>query len=136
MSIFSYIVENWPWLLSSGVALTVLVFTTKLIRHRRFYKDLVSSCPFPRVKTSTYAEQPTPPHSLFWGNLKVMGEATQKFPPQTYIAPVVAEIAKTYSQDGIFYLDLWPFAEPFVFITDPDLALQVQTLPNVTRHRM
>lgn len=79
---------------------------------------------------------PTPPHSLLWGNLKVMGETAQKYPAQSYFSPIFGDIAATNSLDGLYYLDLYPFSEPFVFILDPDLELQAQTSPSFTRHPM
>lgn len=69
--------------------------------------------------------QPKPPHSLFWGHLKLMGEISSLFPPQTYSGFFYSEIAKRYNLPAVWYLDLWPFAPPQLVVTSPDLSREI-----------
>jgi cytochrome P450 len=79
--------------------------------------------------------QPTPPHSLLYGNLSQLKEAMQKFPQDIHPLAYFTSIAQTYDFRGLFYLDTYPFMEPMVVITDPDVAKQIQTSPKMfTRH--
>lgn len=65
-----------------------------------------------------------------------MGEFTGKYPSNIYLARVLADIAESYDLKDIFYLDLAPFALPFLVLTNPELATQVQTSANFDRAAM
>ncbi|SPO06038.1 uncharacterized protein DNG_08727 [Cephalotrichum gorgonifer] len=99
----------------TAVSAGLTYFTYRLITHRRLYRDL-----------------PGPPHSLFWGHLKVFGIFASKLPKYTCISPIVAEIKHQYGLGDIFYIDLWPLGPCFTVLSSPDaaaLATTVQTFP-------
>jgi cytochrome P450 len=56
-----------------------------------------------------------------------MGEAMKKYPPGIHPQPLFTDLANEHNFKGLYYLDLYPFSDSFVFITDPALAAQVQT---------
>ncbi|KAI0180747.1 cytochrome P450 [Hypoxylon sp. FL1284] len=97
----------------------VLDFAYRLYRRRRRFRDL-----------------PKPPHSFFWGHLKLMGEIASQYPPNCHPQIYITTIARKYGLKGIFYLDLWPVAEPQVVLIEPELmdAVQVQRVYN--QHRI
>ena len=72
---------------------------------------------------------------MLLGNLKVMGEAMKKYPSDFHPQPLFADMAKKYGFRGLFYVDLYPATESFLFILDAALALQVQDSPHFKRHR-
>lgn len=101
------------WLSSFFSASIPLIawFLVKLYLHRRFYKEV-----------------PAPPHSFFWGNLKLFRETMALFPRDVHYQAAVTTIAKKYDLPGAWYLDLWPFGPPHLIATDPDLAHQFTVL--------
>ncbi|KAH7420149.1 cytochrome P450 [Cadophora sp. MPI-SDFR-AT-0126] len=109
--------KNWVWMGVSAAGIYLIFFIVKFINHRRFYKNL-----------------PTPPHSMLLGNLKVVGEAMKRYPPDIHPQPMFTEMGQENNLRGLFYVDLFPFSESMVFITDPGVALQAQTSPNFYRH--
>ncbi|KAH8799811.1 cytochrome P450 [Xylogone sp. PMI_703] len=109
--------DNWPWLVCSLIAISIVYGVVKFIRHRRFYADL-----------------PSPQHSMILGNLKVMGEALKKYPSDFHPMPLFTELGQQYGYKGLYYMDLYPFSEPMVCIIDPEVAAQVQNSPNFYRH--
>jgi cytochrome P450 len=69
------------------------------------------------------------PHSLLTGHLLTLASIVPLFPKdiiKTYIFEVVVS---RFGKNGACYLDLWPFAEPFLVITSPHLANQVTSPP-------
>ncbi|OJD13923.1 hypothetical protein AJ78_05686 [Emergomyces pasteurianus Ep9510] len=70
---------------------------------------------------------PQPPHSFWFGHLLVAGRITQGFPPDAYIHHLLITISREYNFPDLFYLDLWPFADPMVVLCTPELAAQVTT---------
>lgn len=68
------------------------------------------------------------PHSLLTRHLS-LASIVPLFPKdiiKTYIFEVVVS---RFGKNGACYLDLWPFAEPFLVITSPHLANQVTSPP-------
>jgi cytochrome P450 len=66
----------------------------------------------------------------------VMGEISAMFPPQNHPQAYFTEISRKYNLEGIFYLDLWPFAPSQVILTDPDLLEQVTVLKPLPQHQL
>ncbi|KAM0207741.1 hypothetical protein ACHAPA_011177, partial [Fusarium lateritium] len=64
---------------------------------------------------------PGPPHSWFFGHLKVIREIAALMPPNCHPQLFYTEITHRYNIQGIFYLDLWPIGPGTVVITDPKL---------------
>ncbi len=71
---------------------------------------------------------------MFWGNLKTMGEAMKRYPADAHPQALFTEMGWENNLRGLFYVDLYPFNEPMLFVTDPAVALQTQTSPNFDRH--
>ena len=71
---------------------------------------------------------------MLLGNLKVMGEEIKNYPSDFHPQPLFTDIANKYGLRGLYYMDLYPFSDSFLFITDPALALQVQDSPEFDRH--
>ncbi|KAK6197812.1 hypothetical protein LQW54_010518 [Pestalotiopsis sp. IQ-011] len=82
------------------------------------------------------ASLPGPPHSFLWGHLKVMGEIAATFPPNMHPQSYITAISQKYELKGIFYLDLWPVADPQVILIEPDLMDQVQVKRAYNQHPM
>lgn len=54
-----------------------------------------------------------------------MGEVAALYPPNCHPQAYLTTIAQKYDLKGIFYMDLWPVADPQVIVTDVDLMDQV-----------
>ncbi|OCK82089.1 cytochrome P450 3A30 [Lepidopterella palustris CBS 459.81] len=89
----------------------------RLVRYRRFYKDL-----------------PKPPHSFLWGHLKLFGEIVAMYPPNTHPQAYYTSLSQKYNLPGIFYIDLWPLGPSLLIIADPDTASQVTVLKSYPKH--
>lgn len=150
-------VLDLPWAmiaLSSGVA-ALSYGIIRLINERRFYKDLVCRtafgyhfcglrchiyrallCPTPPTRTRRLLTclQPKPPHSLFWGHLKLLGETFKLLPNDCHYQAAVTTIARKYNMPEVFYLDLWPAAAGQVVVTNPDVALHMTAIRNHPKH--
>ncbi|KAI1471371.1 cytochrome P450 [Daldinia caldariorum] len=105
--------------LLTAVGALILNFVCNLYRHRRVFKDL-----------------PKPPHSFLWGHIKLMGEISNQLPPNCHIQILPTTIAQKYGLKGIWYLNLWPIADPEVVLTDPDLMDSVQVARVFNQHRL
>ena len=58
----------------------------------------------------------------------------KNYPSDFHPQALFADMAKEYGFRGLFYLDLYPATESFIFILDPALAMQVQDSPQFKRH--
>jgi cytochrome P450 len=58
-----------------------------------------------------------------------MGEALKEYPADFHPQPMFTDIVKKYGFRGLYYMDIYPFAEPMVFIIDPGVAAQVEKIP-------
>lgn len=94
-------------------------FSIKWKRHRTQYRDL-----------------PCPPHSFWWGHLKVMGDAVASLPPDAHPQVALAMIKDKYGLGHVFYLDLWPLADPMMLIHDPGVAAQITQTKNLPKHTL
>jgi sterigmatocystin biosynthesis cytochrome P450 monooxygenase len=63
-------------------------------------------------------------HPVF-GHFLALKEAIQAFPHNTTMHVVVRHLSKQFS-NGVFYLDLWPFNETLMIVTNPYVASQVE----------
>ncbi|KAI1656561.1 cytochrome P450 [Daldinia decipiens] len=97
----------------------ILDFIYCLYRRRQQFEDL-----------------PKPPHSFLWGHLKLMGEIASQLPPNTHPQAYITAIAQKYDLKGIWYLDLWPIADPQVILTEPELMDAVQVTRVYNQHRI
>ncbi|KAK0702200.1 cytochrome P450 [Lasiosphaeris hirsuta] len=94
-----------PWLAACGLTAALVYFAMRLVSHRRFYRHL-----------------PGPPHSLFWGHLKILGEYLKKMPPDSYMQAALTQMKQDYDLPDLFYLDLWPLGPRFIICSSPDAA--------------
>jgi cytochrome P450 len=65
-----------------------------------------------------------------------MGEAAAMFPPNAHPQIYLTAIARKYDLKGIFYVDLWPVADPQVVITDAALMDQTVVTRSLNQHPM
>ncbi|KAL6904557.1 cytochrome P450 [Trichoderma evansii] len=100
------------WLLAAGLVTTASYFVVRLIRHRLKYRDL-----------------PCPPHSMFWGHLKLVGEYVKNLPQGAFMLPVIAQLQEDYNLPDIFYIDLWPLGPQFTILASPE-ACAIPTTEN------
>ena len=49
----------------------------------------------------------------------------KKYPADFHPQPMFSDIATQYNFRGLYYMDLYPFAEPMVFILDPSIVSQI-----------
>ncbi|KEY74596.1 hypothetical protein S7711_05027 [Stachybotrys chartarum IBT 7711] len=77
---------------------------------------------------------PKPPHSFFWGHLKLVGEVTASLPPNCHPQVFMTEMARRYDLKGVWYLDLWPLSYPQVVLTEPELMEDVQVAQALGQH--
>ncbi|KAF1842779.1 cytochrome P450, partial [Cucurbitaria berberidis CBS 394.84] len=101
----------------TGIVAVLAYGLFKLINERRFYKDL-----------------PKPPHSFFWGHLKILEDAFKMLPKDAHYQAAVMTIARKYDMPEVFYLDLWPAAPGQVVVTNPDVALHMTAIRNHPKH--
>ncbi|KAK6955071.1 hypothetical protein Daesc_002701 [Daldinia eschscholtzii] len=109
-----------------GVSLVLLplfslVYTTPLRAEGRYETDI---------------EQPKPPHSFLWGHLKLIGGIASQLPPNSHQQLLITTIAQTYNLKGVWYLDLWPIADPQVVLTEPELMDAVQVTRVYNQHQL
>lgn len=73
--------------------------------------------------------QPGPPgHSWLFGHLKVVGELLASQPHMFHPHCLCQLLKEKYEiRTRYFCLDLWPVADPMLFIYDPEIAAQVTT---------
>ncbi|KAF6815218.1 cytochrome p450 [Colletotrichum sojae] len=110
-------VSNWP--LAASVALATAVYWLfKAIYMRTRFRGL-----------------PQPPkHSWIWAHTTLWEETAAKLPPFTHPQHVYTYMAQKYNLGGIFYVDMWPFVESQMVITDPDAAQLVLTTTPYPKH--
>lgn len=58
----------------------------------------------------------------------------KKYPSDIHPQSLFADMAKDYGFRGLFYADLYPATESFLFLLDPALAMQIQDSPHFKRH--
>ncbi|KIW04430.1 uncharacterized protein PV09_04700 [Verruconis gallopava] len=95
-----------------GLHLMYLVY-----RRRKFFRNL-----------------PCPPHSWILGHLGIMGEMSSKLPPNCHPQLLLTEIQRTYDLPPVFYMDLWPAADPMVLLTEVEDMNYVQVLKPLQQH--
>lgn len=65
-----------------------------------------------------------------------MGEIASQYPPNCHPQIYITTIARKYDLKGIWYLDLWPIADPQVILTEPELMDAVQVSRVYNQHRI
>ncbi|KAK2748635.1 hypothetical protein FQN55_004188 [Onygenales sp. PD_40] len=101
----------------SVAAVTALCYGfVRLVQVRRLGRDL-----------------PQPPHSFWFGHLRLLGELAKAYPHNTYIHHFLISIARDYDFPDIFYLDLWPFSKPTLVVCNHELVAQMTTERNFAK---
>jgi cytochrome P450 len=65
-----------------------------------------------------------------------MGEIAAQFPPNCHPQSYITALAQKHNLKGVFYLDLWPIADPQVILLEPALMDQVQVTRSFDQHRL
>ncbi len=66
-----------------------------------------------------------PPHSLLFGHLNLAASIQNILPTDAHGHYLADQIRQRYPDLGpTFYLDLWPFSDPMLVVTDPDVISQ------------
>jgi hypothetical protein len=76
--------------------------------------------------------QPKPPHTFLFGHLVLFFSIARQLPQKIPIAIIVNRIQTIYKLPDLWYLDLWPLADPF--LVTGDLAIANQFLNDYPRH--
>ncbi len=142
----------WTMMVISGLVAFFSYCIIRMVQVRRSFKDLVSNeCRhvselevilFASAECNVNAigfvvsnlSQPKPPHSFFWGHLKILGETFASVPSDVHYQVAVTTIAHKYNMPDVWYLDLWPAADGQIVIGNPDLAMYVTNTKNYPKH--
>lgn len=65
-----------------------------------------------------------------------MGDAVASLPPDAHPQVALAMIKDKYGLGHVFYLDLWPLADPMMLIHDPGVAAQITQTKNLPKHTL
>ena len=67
-----------------------------------------------------------PKWNPIFGHLLTLGNAfeTKKLPVDIQRPAIFSALAEDFSETDIYYIDLWPFIQPMMLVTSPDLAVQ------------
>jgi hypothetical protein len=106
------------------------------IRQRRRFKKLVllTRQDFISLVQLLINKQPGPPHSFFWGHLRVVMDVALTFPQGTHPQILYTEVARRFALNGLFYLDLWPLGPSTIVLGDPELIEKVTVAQSLARH--
>lgn len=63
------------------------------------------------------------------GHLLVAKSSSDALPPGAHSVYILNSMAAKYATQGLFYVDLWPMADPMIVVTDPNLANQATDHP-------
>ena len=76
--------------------------------------------------TKNKRAQPMPPkHSFAFGHLLFLKSVINTLPADAHKMLVFGEILhRFFPQRGLYYIDLWPFSEPFLIVMKPTIAIQ------------
>ena len=78
--------------------------------------------------------QPTPPHSLIFGNLEALGDMVQKLPRGIHPHRTLHYIREKYDLPPVFYIDSFPFGWNICAIFDAEVAQQVVIEDPLPKH--
>ncbi|KAI9816736.1 MAG: hypothetical protein M1826_001734 [Phylliscum demangeonii] len=108
-------------------AISLVAFLVKLYRARRM---------FTRLKRQGLS---MPPHHPIFGHILLLARILARLPADAHPHLLADQIRRRYpSLDSIFYVDVWPFGPPILFLLSPDTALQClheQRLPKGANFR-
>lgn len=78
-----------------------------------------------------------PPHNFIFGHLIFLQSILKHVPSDLHKVLYFGEILqRDFAKQGIYYVDLWPFSEPFAMVMSPTLATQAtQTNSKISMER-
>ncbi|KAJ4354465.1 uncharacterized protein N0V89_006202 [Didymosphaeria variabile] len=69
-----------------------------------------------------------PPHNIIFGHLGLIAGIQKGLPADAHGHYLADQIRQRYPSLGsTFYVDLWPFSDPMLMVTDPDVIAQFST---------
>ncbi|KAI9818467.1 MAG: hypothetical protein M1827_000526 [Pycnora praestabilis] len=83
---------------------------------------------------ATYKNLPGPPHHPIFGHIPIMGRMRQIVPKDLHPHALMTAVQHEYNLGNLFYLDLWPLAEPLLIIGDPQMAALVTQSRSLPKH--
>ncbi|KAF2756235.1 cytochrome P450 [Pseudovirgaria hyperparasitica] len=116
--VFSFLDHGPAWLVVLFYAVPLwLCFTAYVI-----YKGYKARMPFYRLRE---AGMPMPPWNPILGHLLVMPEILKTMPKDSQQTDAFVILSRKFGKtDSLFYLDLWPFCDPFLIVSSPSHAIQ------------
>lgn len=87
-----------------------------------------------RRKRALFKGLPQPPgHDPIFGHAKVIKELADELPPGLHPACYGYLLREKYSLPKAFYVDMWPFSDSWLLITDNELSEQITTKPSISK---
>lgn len=128
---FSYLI---PIVLATAYFLN---FVVKLYNIRRYFRNLerdgqVSQAflTTPKDPMAYECSKPMPPHHPIFGHLLVTNDVLANLPRDAHAHYLADQIRRKYPDLGpVYYLDMWPFAPPFLVCVSPTVISQFTTRP-------
>lgn len=78
------------------------------------------------VSCRSNGEQRMPPHHPIFGHLLVARDRLSQFPSDAHPLHLPVQIRRKHPEVGpVFYIDLWPFSDPFLVVASPSAAYQL-----------
>ncbi|KAK1659734.1 cytochrome P450 [Colletotrichum godetiae] len=110
--VLAYILRCLTAAILAAAVGSVLYFIKLLRRHRGKMNELRKQ------------GLPIVPHSFLFGNLLEAKKAFDTLPPGVHASYVLARLGELHGQNGAYYIDTWPMADPMLVVTAPDMAHQ------------
>ena len=78
-----------------------------------------------------------PPWSPIFGHLAILPQYLKQIPVGASQPYILGIISKQFpDSDYLYYLDLWPFSDPMIVISTPDLSYQMVQVHELPRPKM
>ncbi|KAK8223289.1 cytochrome P450 [Phyllosticta capitalensis] len=92
-------------------------FVFRFIQHRLYFRSL-----------------PSPPgHSLLFGHITTVLSTLRTLPPAIHPTTYGYHLSQCFKLGRIFYVDFWPFTNPWLIILDPQLGDQIAVRPSLDK---
>ncbi|KAK7539453.1 cytochrome P450 [Phyllosticta citribraziliensis] len=95
----------------------VAIFVFRTIQHRLYFRSL-----------------PGPPgHSLLFGHIPAVFSTLKELPPGIHPATYGYYLQQRFKLGRVFYVDFWPFTDPWLIILDPQVGDQIAVRPSLEK---
>lgn len=123
------VLTNLP-LTIAALATTALAWSGwRLYQHRSWINQLRNEGMVSPLRPSRVAQsnrpQPMPAWSWLSGHILFLMRITRRLPLDANVNLAFLQIAKQFSHDEMFLLDMWPVSEPMLIIFNPEAAVHV-----------